>query len=251
VRRAPVAVAVVVALVTSAPASAWPPDTRSAEGYIATREGHVSFSVIGPRGAVYSSLASTVVPAASVLKVMFLVAYLRQGSVRDRALSGSDRALLGPMIRRSDNVAATRVDDMLGPRPMYRLARDAGMRHFHFVSHPWGLSSISAGDQARFMFRLEHFIPDRHETYARFLLSHITPSQRWGIGRLDHPKWRFFFKGGWGSGSGAVEHQVAFLERDGMRVAAAVMITDSPSHDYAKHTLFGVFRRLLRRLPKA
>ena len=210
----------------------------------------MSFSVVGPNGAHYDFRAARRVPSASVVKVMFLVAYLRRPSVRNRALTDRDRSLLGPMIRRSDNAAATRVDDILGPRPMYRLAHDARMRRFHFVSHPWGNSTVTAADQARFMFHLDDYIPPRHDAYARFLLSHITPSQRWGIGKLDHPKWRFYFKGGWGSGSGAVDHQVAFLERGDLRVAAAVMITDSPSHDYAKHTLFGVFRRLLRELPK-
>jgi hypothetical protein len=35
-----------------------------------------------------------------------------------------------------------------------------------------------------------------------------------------------------------------------MRVAVAVMITDSPGHDYAKHTLLGVLRRLLHQMPR-
>jgi len=35
-----------------------------------------------------------------------------------------------------------------------------------------------------------------------------------------------------------------------MRIAAAVMITNSPSHEYGKWTLRGVFLRLLRRLPQ-
>jgi hypothetical protein len=240
----------VVGVLVASPASAWPPELRSVEGYVATRAGHVSFSVIGPRGSHYDFRAATEVPSASVLKVMFLVAYLRRPSVRNRALDGDDRALLGPMIRRSDNVAATRVDDILGPGPMYRLAHDAGMRHFHFVQHPWGLSRVTAADMSRFMDRLDEYVPDRHEAYARFLLAHVTPSQRWGLGRLHHPRWRIYFKGGWGSGSGAVEHQVGFLERGDLRVAVAVMITDSPSHDYAKHTLLGVFRRLLHDLPR-
>ena len=46
------------------------------------------------------------------------------------------------------------------------------------------------------MYRLEHYIPDRHEAYARYLLSHITPSQRWGVGALDLGDWKVFFKGG-------------------------------------------------------
>lgn len=100
------------------------------------------------------------------------------------------------------------------------------------------------------MFEVERYIPERHDGYARYLLSHIVEWQRWGIGKVRHPNWRYFFKGGWGSGTGAVCHQVAFIERGGLRIGAAVMITDSPSHAYAKETLRGVFRRLLDDLPK-
>ena len=137
---------------------------------------------------------------------------------------------------------------MLGPKRMYRLARDAHMRRFYYT-RPWGSSLITASDQARFFFRLERYIPRRHERYARYLLSHVTPSQRWGIGEVHKPNWRFFFKGGWGSGSGSVCHQAAFIERGNKRIAAAVMITSSPSHDYATNTLRGVFKRLLKDLP--
>jgi Beta-lactamase enzyme family len=209
----------------------------------------VSWLVIGPHGKHFGYRGWTRVESASTLKVMFLVAYLRQPSVRDRDLRQWERDLLAPMIKRSDNVAATRVDDMLGPQPMYHLAHDAGMRSFHFVMHPWGASTVTAADMAPFMFHLERFIPDRHERYAKYLLSHVTASQRWGVGRLHFPNWRRYFKGGWGSGSGAVEHQVVLLERGDLRVAAAVMITSSPSHEYAKETLEGVFRRLLPPLP--
>ena len=74
--------------------------------------------------------------------------------------------------------------------------------------------------------------------------------QRWGIGQLELPDWRLYFKGGWGSGTGAVDHQVVLLKRkDGTRVGLAVMTTNSPSHDYGKRTLRGVFARLLRGLP--
>jgi hypothetical protein len=103
---------------------------------------------------------------------MFMTAYLRSSSVRDRPLRRSDRDLLAPMIRRSENESATRIADMLGPGPIYRLARDANMRNFHYT-RPWGPSKVTAADQARFMYRLENFIPRRHETYARYLLAHV------------------------------------------------------------------------------
>jgi hypothetical protein len=243
------AAVLLAAALSASPASAWPPDVRSAKAYAATRAGTVSFTVIGPEGNAFGWRGDRAVALASTIKVMFMVAYLRLPSVRDRDLRESDRDLLGPMIKRSDNYAATRVSEIVGARRLYALARAAGMDHFHFLAHPWGNSTDTAGEQARFMFRLERWIPDRHEAYARYLLAHVTPSQRWGIGRLHHDKWRLFFKGGWGSGTGSVEHQIAFMERGDLRIAAAVMITSSPSHDYAKQTLEGVFRRLLRDLP--
>jgi hypothetical protein len=248
-RRA-IVLGLLIAGLAAAPAHAgWRPGKARAIRYIDTREGSVSFAVIGPHGGRYSYRGQTVVASASVLKVMFMDAYLRQASVRDRKLNATDRDLLGPMIKRSDNDRATRIANMLGEGPMYRLARRAEMDHFRYT-RPWGLSSVTATEQARYMFRLEDYLPRRHEDYARYLLSHVVPRQRWGIGQLERPNWRFYFKGGWGSGTGAVCHQVAFIERSGIRIAAAVMITSSPSHDYAKQTLKGVFKRLLRNLPK-
>ena len=54
-----------------------------------------------------------------------------------------------------------------------------------------------------------------------------------------------YFKGGWGSGTGAVDHQVALLVRGEERIAIAVLTADNGSHAAGKKTLEGVFRRLL------
>lgn len=221
----------------------------AARAFAEGRAGSVSFAVVDARGRFYSYRGATTVPTASVLKVMFAVAYLRQASVRDRPLRDSDRDLLRPMILRSDNTAASRIADIVGPRRMYRLAALANMRDFSYT-RPWGNSRTSPRDQARFLFRLRTYLPDRHEDYALYLLRNIVDSQRWGIGEVGTPGWRKHFKGGWGSGSGAVDHQVVRLDRpDGTRIGIAVMTTGSPSHSYAAATLRGVFARLLANLP--
>jgi hypothetical protein len=176
---------------------------------------------------------------------MLLAAFLRMRA--DRGISAGDRALLGPMIRRSDSVAATRVRDIVGRRRIMRLARVTGMRDFRYAE-VWGLSRTSPRDQARFMYRLDNYIPGRHRPYAFHLLSHIVRSQRWGIGRVAPRGWRLFFKGGWGSGSGRVDHQVALLERGGHRVSVAIFTQFDGSHRYGKRTLRGVAARLLRGL---
>jgi hypothetical protein len=227
---------------------AWKPGTGRAIHYAERRKGDIGFAVVGPGGRLYRHRAGHRVPAASVVKVMFMVAYLRRQSLRDRRLRRGDRRLLRPMIRRSDNEAATRIADILGPRPMYRLARRAEMKDFRYT-RPWGLSSVSARDQARFMFRLERYIPKRHEAFARRQLANIAPSQRWGIAKIRLSGYNLYFKSGWGSGTGRVSHQVAFVDKGDRRIAVAIMTEHSPSHAYSKRTLRGISARLLRALP--
>lgn len=224
----------------------WHPDMAAARRYAHRREGDIAFAVIDQRGRYYGYRAATTAPAASVFKVMLLASFLR---MRDgRGLSARDRALLAPMIRRSDSVAATTVRDMVGRRRIERLARAGGMRDFvyHWV---WGESRTSPRDQVRFMDHLMSFIPRGHRPYARYLLSHVIRSQRWGIGRVVPCGWRLYLKGGWGSGTGLVDHQVALLRKGRERIALALFTQFDPSHAYGKRTLRGLASRLLQGLP--
>ena len=239
-------IAAALAAPATAAAEPWAPDVRGAREYARDRAGEVSFAVrAGSRTRGYR--ATRVVPAASVLKAMLLVAYLRRPQVNGRDLRRADRDLLEPMVRWSDNVTATRVRDIVGDEGLRRLARRAGMRHFAPAS-VWGMSSIDAADQARYFLHIDAFVPARHRAYAMRLLGSIVTSQRWGIARVRRPGWALYFKGGWGSGTGAVDHQVALLRRGDLRVSVAIMTTGNDSHAAGKRTLEGVARRLLRGL---
>jgi Beta-lactamase enzyme family len=182
-----------------------------------------------------------------VLKAMLLVAYLRQPEVRNRPLRRADLDLLEPMVRWSDNVAATRVRDIVGNAGLVRLARRVGMRAFTPAA-VWGLSGVNAADQARFLWSIDGYTPPRHRQTVLRLLGSIVPTQRWGIAQVRPRGWALYFKSGWGSGSGAVDHQVALLRRGQRRVSVAILTTGSPSHEYGKRTLRGVAARLLRGL---
>jgi hypothetical protein len=232
-----------LALAPAAFAAPWAPGVRSASRWADVRAGQVSFTV-RTEHRVWGRDARRAVPSASVLKAMLLVAYLRE---HDRPLTAADRALLAPMIRWSDNVAATRVRDAVGNDGLVRLAHRSGMRRFR-PAPVWGLSSVDAADQSRFLLHVDRLVPRRHRRYALRLLGSVVPSQRWGVARVRPPGWALYFKGGWGSGSGAVDHQVALLRRGRRRLSVAIMTTSSPSHAYAKETLEGVARRLLRGL---
>jgi Beta-lactamase enzyme family len=191
------------------------------------------------------------VPSASVLKAILLVAYLNRPGVRDRELTKDDLRLIGPMIRRSDDAAAVRVLGIVGADGVYAVAHHAHMRRFALETVRWGHSRIDAADQARFFLHIDARVVPRHRATALHLLSSIVPSQRWGIGQVPVPGWHVYFKGGWSTGTGAVDHQVALLRRGARRVAVAVLTTHSPSHAYAKETLRGVFARLLSGLSRS
>jgi hypothetical protein len=234
-----------IAMLAGAPA--WQPGVLDAEAYARTRRGQVSFSVRTACGA-WGRRQDRAVPSASVLKAMLLVAYLQRGDVRDRPLTAREKTLLSPMIRRSDNTAATRVLQRVGPQHLQRDAQRWGMRAFRVVPTPWGMSRITARDQARFWLHVDRRLPPRHRAYGLTLLRTIVPSQRWGVGRVAPRGWTLHFKGGWGSGSGAVDHQVALLTRGDERVALAILTTAQGTHVYGRATLRGIAARLLRGL---
>jgi len=243
----------VLAALAAAPAPAsvprgWRDGVSAASAYAQGRAGNVAFAVRTERGVAGRS-ADVQFTSVSVVKAMFLVAYLRRPSVRARPLRPRERDLLTPMIRWSSNKDASAISAELGFGALNRLARRAGMTRFAEAPPScWGCARITARDQTRFFLAIGRLLPKRHRAYGMGLLERIVPRQRWGIGRVKVAGWRVYFKGGWGSGRGLVDHQVALLTRGRERVSVAVLTSGSPSHAYATETLRGVFERLLRPL---
>jgi Beta-lactamase enzyme family len=242
--------ALLPALALAAPAQAaparWSPDVAAARQWASHRAGTIAFAVrTGDH--LWGVGLDRSFPSASVVKAMLLVAYLRRESVRHRDLRAADRKLLDPMIRRSDNRAATQVRNIVGNDGLVRVARAAGMRSF--VPYPsWGSSRITARDQTRFFLHIDARVPARHRAYAMQLLRTVIPSQRWGIARAVPAAWTLYFKGGWGSGTGAVDHQIGLLRQAGDRVAIAVLTLGNPSQRYGTDTEQGIAARLLHGL---
>jgi Beta-lactamase enzyme family len=226
----------------------WRPNVRAAIAYGRRRDGDITFAVRSA-GAFYGYRADHREWSASILKAMLLVAYLDRRSVATRALSAYERSLLRAMITRSDNGAADQIDEIVGARGLRALAARVGMQRFAPVEPVWGESLITARDQTRFFLHIDSHITPSHRAYAMKLLAGIVPSQRWGVGAVAPRRWQLYFKGGWGSGTGLIDSQVAMLRRGCARVSIAVLSMHDPSHAYGKQTLEGMFRILLRGLP--
>ena len=241
-----------VSLVAAAPASApgsernpWQKRIQAAEEFADARTGTVSFAVVDEQGELRGDHVTRVHHSASVVKVMFMVALLRQPDVRHDALTSSERRLIGPMIKRSDNQSANAVYHRIGEGALYELADDAGMKSF--TTQPtWGLSTITPRDQARFFYRLAQFIPKRHRGYAMHLLTRIVPAQRWGIPPAAPGGWKLHFKGGWSGRPVWRVNQVMLLRRPPRRFSVAILTREQPSKHYGQQTIEGVARRLLR-----
>jgi hypothetical protein len=123
------------------------------------------------------------------------------------------------------------------------------MNRFAAAEPIWGESEITPRDQTTFFLHIDRDVVARHRAYAMHLLASIIPAQRWGIGEVAPKGWALYFKGGWGSGTGLIDNQVALLTRGCARVSIAVLTMDDGSHDYGKQTLREVFAKLLTGLP--
>jgi hypothetical protein len=224
----------------------WRPDMRAAVAYARTRAGDIAFAV-RTDGRFYGYRPDHVEWSASVVKAMLMVAYLDQPSVASRPLNRHDDSLLRPMITISDNNAATEVRSIVGNGGLQALADRVQMNHFATAAI-WGETQITASDQTRFFLHIDSYVAPRHRRYAMHLLASIVPSERWGIGEVAPEGWTLYFKGGWGYGTGLLDHQVVLLKRGCARVAVAVLTMHDGSHAYGKATLRGIFSRLLRGL---
>jgi Beta-lactamase enzyme family len=225
----------------------WHPHMLSAIGYNDQRAGDIAFAVRTNRR-FYGYRPDHQEWSASVVKAMLMVAYLDEPWVAHRALDGHDKSLLWPMITVSDNNAAQQVFDTIGTGALQALANRVGMTHFA-TSPIWGATEITAGDQTKFFLHIDRYITGRHRSFGMRLLRAIVPSERWGVGEVPHKGWKLYFKGGWGYGTGLLDHQVALLVRGCARISIAVLTMYDGSHAYGKQTLEGIFSRLLRGLP--
>jgi Beta-lactamase enzyme family len=226
----------------------WQTRVADAAAFARGRAGSVAFAVVDERRKLHGYGANAQYSSASLVKAMLLTAYLNQGGVRGRRLHPAERALLGPMIRVSDNDAASAIYERIGSGALARLARRAGMTHFE-ANPVWGGCQVTARDQARFFHRLRSLLPKRHRSYALGLLARIVPDQRWGIPQASPRGWRVYFKGGWYPDDGGAwrVHQAALLREGHRRLSVAVLSSGAPTFGYGAATVEGVARLLLRR----
>jgi hypothetical protein len=220
----------------------------SAVRYLNERAGRSSLAVLDSWGYLSGTRMRSHFESASVVKVMFLTAFLQRLDADHVGISRLDRSLLYPMIHESNNEAASAVLDRVGLPAIARVAREAGMRDYAPGVGWWAYTQTSAADQARFFIAIERLIPPQFWNYARGLMAGIEPEQSWGIPEVARPRWQVFFKTG-ALPSQGLFNETARLERRGTTITVSIFNTGDPSQAYGEETMRGVAARLLAQTP--
>jgi hypothetical protein len=121
--------------------------------------------------------------AASVIKVTILGALLRKAQEQKRYLTATETHDAWLMITQSDNEAANALWNDVGNKWMQHFLDLAGMKQTKLAYH-WGLSAITAHDELILLTLLtspNNVLNEASRVYARYLMAHVTSSQRWGV----------------------------------------------------------------------
>lgn len=217
-----------------------------ARGYLETRAGETALAVLDSGGHISGLNLREHFETASIVKVMFLTAFLQMLAARHRGLTGADEAVLYPMIHESNNDDASTVLRAVGQSAVLRVAREADMQDYQPGVTWWAYSQTSAADQARLMSDLPRLIPQRFYGYALELMAGIEPEQSWGIPPVARPQWQVYFKTGALPEEGLF-NEVAMLVRGRVTFTVAVLTRGDPSKAYGEETMEGIAARLLGR----
>lgn len=121
--------------------------------------------------------------AASVMKVAILGSLLRKVQQEHRWLTKDELHEAWLMITQSDNNAANDIWFEVGMPFVQHFLDLAKMKQTVLDKH-WGLSLITAHDELLLLQLItgdNDVLDQRSRIYARYLMGHVTASQRWGV----------------------------------------------------------------------
>jgi len=153
-------------------------------------------------GERYGYRAGEPFETASVVKVQIAVAVLLQAERAGRALTARERSLLGVMIRRSDNDAASALwADIGGAAGLTAVNRLLGLTGTTPGSGGrWGLTTTSASDQALLLDALADPagpLSAESAAYLATLMTGVWVDQAWGASAAADPDELVAVKNGW------------------------------------------------------
>jgi beta-lactamase class A len=175
---------------------------------------------------------------ASIVKVDILEALLGAAQDEHRDLTEDERELSREMIEDSDNDAAEDLWDLVGGVPaLARYNARVGLTDTRPNGVAWGLTTTSALDQVRLVQRVCYpngVLTASSRRYALELMSHVDPSQAWGVsGGVPHQA-TVALKNGWLPHDDAWHvNSIGCVRGAGRDYAIAVLVDGEPTEGSA------------------
>lgn len=156
--------------------------------YLSTRRGAATVAVSAPGSTsvmTYTKSESHNVTA-SIVKVDIMATVMRRAQEAGRGLSSWERSQLKPMIRNSDNAAASRLWNYVGRgRAVARVNGLMGLRSTTMgPGGYWGLTVTTAPDQVQLVghfSRSNAVLSSSNRTYGLSLMRSVSAGQNWGV----------------------------------------------------------------------
>ncbi|WP_338695477.1 serine hydrolase [Streptomyces sp. Q6] len=231
--------------------------TRDLRTALAGRGGTVSVALYDDRTRLSCTLAGgTRYDAASVVKVLMLEATLRRAAGWGRPLTAWERRNLRPMIRSSDNAAASRIWSDLGRTYLAGTLHRAGTTRTGLGPYGyWGLTRTTVNDQLRLLGALtgpRSFLSTGARAYGLRLMSEVRKDQRWGVSAGMPRGLRAHLKNGWlpRATHGWRVHSIGAFTGGGRTYRIAVLSHGNPSMKYGVRTVERVAQAVHKALNK-
>lgn len=179
--------------------------------------------------------------AASTIKVTILGALLRMAQEQNRQLTATEKSLAWRMITESDNNAATALWNEVGMTRMQHFLDLAKMSQTQ-LAYAWGLTQETAHDEMLLLNLLwtdNRILNKASRVYARYLMTHVVASQRWGAPSGAPRSMEVCVKNGWLPYPGSTwEINSLGLFHSKTRTYTISMLTyNNPSMSYGIYTI--------------
>ena len=195
------------------------------------------------KGVVCALRQGTHFDSASVVKVTILGTLLRTAMEQHRFLTGTEVNLATAMITRSDNSAASTLWARLGLRRLQHFLNLAKMSQTRLGAGGfWGLTQITAHDEMlllRLLTSNNTVLNASSRSYARYLMSRVIPSQRWGVPAGTPAGVTVHVKNGWVpiAPHGWRINSIGSFSGRGRYYMMAVLTQDNPTMAYGVRTI--------------
>ena len=230
--------------------------TQQLQHWAAGRMSTMSVLVRDERsGRSWSFRPSAAYDNASIVKLNILQTVLYQAQQKHRGLTTWEQQQAVPMIRVSDNDAATALwNHVGGARGVAAYDRVLGLTATTFDSQGhWGLTRSTVTDQVRLVRAVGHGpgpLSTSARSYVRTQMAHVRSDQHWGVSAGPTPRDTVELKNGWLPlrTHGWRVNSIGHITSNGRDYTLAILTQDNPTMTYGIATIEGASRIVFRAL---